>query len=476
MVIYMERVVRGGGLYEKMKEAYRNGFVDNVAVRKVGPEIEGILVRASDGMAPRLREITGLFESMNARDGSWTLVKEKLMVNGTEREMCTAVEKEIGGYKATVTTDLGKGTVEITIPPATTLRKSEEYVRSLLGMVSEAAEARGLYLLGVGVQPFTPPSVDVMMPKERYSHMHRVMGDNLLNMTLTAAAQCHIDVSKGEVSGVINALNGFAPAMIALTANSTIVEGRKSGYLEFRGVAWDNIVAEGKLESDRVGVAPRLSGEDGAFELIARFVPFLTKREGEYVAYNKLRSMAEHLSEGQAEVSLIFGDRAFVVELNHVDLAFLEGTVWHEARAKSAYGTVESRACAFQGSTAEIMAIAAVTKGIAENRVEAEERVSRYTLEELRRGREEALREGFGAHVGKEPVEELARDMLDIARRGLERSGEDPSYLKPLYDNLDAMENPAVRTRRLYDDLVKVSGGDDAKVRAALVESMRFRG
>ena len=73
----------------------------------------------------------------------------------------------------------------------------------------KAAESLDYRVLGFGIQPFTPKSMDILTPRKRYEAMNKVLGDPWLWFTVTASDQVHVDIAEPELLRVINVRGNF---------------------------------------------------------------------------------------------------------------------------------------------------------------------------------------------------------------------------------------------------------------------------
>ena len=119
-----------------------------------------------------------------------------------------------------------------------------------------------------------------------------------------------------------------------------------------------------------------------------------------------------------------------------------------------------------QSSIKEVMAVGALTLGLAANAKEAWDDIQRYDREYLSSLRREAMENGVSlGRLGYRGVVTLESIMLDYAGKGLEKIGEDTKYLDPLRRNLDEAKSPA---RRSLDYLSK-------KGMKAFIEAVRIK-
>ena len=137
--------------------------------------------------------------------------------------------------------------------------------------------------------------------------------------------------------------------------------------------------------------------------------------------------------------------------------------IWHSARLRTAYGTVELRpAC--QQPPHELMAATALYLGLVEGREEitdyvqsalapaGKEKGNPHPLSEcwprMRQYHEKVVRAGLAA---PEPVPDFLADILELVAAALARRGHgEEGMLAPLWQRLERRENPAQGVRRVF--------------------------
>ena len=407
--------------------------------RRIGPELEFPVVSVGTGRASSQKEIMSVFSEMTKLRSGWELADDG-----------TSTGKVVDGYGISVGTDMGTGTMEISFPPVTKLRDAEMHVTRILNEVKPVAAGLGLAVLGYGVQPVSAPGNDVMMQKDRYHMLVKLLGPQVYAHTVTAASQVHMEVGIDELPGAINALNAASPAVIALTANSLVREGAPGKSHDSRVLSWDEAMTR-DYAVRRIGIPDRMSCFEQYWEIMMDFAPFMTKRYGEYLMFDvqKTGTMREYIGRGSGTVYSIDG-RAIGVSPEEIDVKMLQGTVWWEARA-TGYGTVEFRTPSLQPSITDILAVDAMALGLLENRDAVMARMKRYTHAQLSDARRDAAIRGFRGELAGEPLALVARDMLGIAESGLRSIGEDAGYLEPLLERLRDGMSPADRSAEILE-------------------------
>ncbi len=463
-------------------DEYKQGFPRGTGGRKLGPEIEGILFdREHPEAVPGLDKVSGLFENIAIRERGARAVREPLMIGGSVTfDHITGLKMTLGDYEIDITTDMSRCTLEVTVPPSSSLKKNMQDIKRIMEIVSRGADGLRMDVLGLGTHPFAPRSLSNMMPKQRYALMsRRFTEDELVGMTITAAAQFHCDVERQNAVELINVLNGFTPALIAATANSTVVEGRITPCKEYRGTVWDMHASRGSIEGSRIGIPAIFRDLDHYLEYLVGHSPIISKREFEgsgetrVLFEDKHATFAEVVRKGSAEVYRMDTGQTEKIVPGFLDLQALESTVWPDTRLRRAFGTDEFRPCSFQPSSEEIMAIGAVVHGLAGNINEAKSFLSQYSIVNIKNARRDAIVGGFEAAIGETPLAKVAGSMLEIAGRGLE--DECRGLLLPILRNVEERTSPADMTREFLADTGMGSGKIDRTSMMKFAERHRFR-
>ena len=364
--------------------------------------------------------------------------------------------------------EVGKGTIELNVGPCATLFELEDAFRTALARLARAAAQLGWRVLGYGVQPLSPPTRALLSPKQRYRALADIMGADWLWYTVTASDQTHVDVSRDEAVGMLNFGNLVAPVVVALCANSPVAAGALTGDCSGREGRMINA-----LYGERHGMIARPYADLTDFVARLSRMPALLRREGERLLpdgrpfsdvlradYGKARSE----ERGERRERLPVSPRSSSLTPNAFDAFLLhDHYIWHSARLRTAYGTVELRpAC--QQPPHELMAATALYLGLVEGHEEitdymqvalapaGEERGNPVPLSEcwprMRQYHERVVRAGLAA---PEPVPGFLAGVLGLAEAALARRGYgEEGMLAPLWQRLEQKENPAQRVQRVF--------------------------
>jgi gamma-glutamylcysteine synthetase len=287
-------------------------------------------------------------------------------------------------------------------------------------------------VLGYGIQPLTPPTLDLLSPKQRYLVLNEVMEGAWLWFTITASDQVQIDICRPELVRLMNFGNLIAPVIIALCANSPIWHGRASPFLSAR----EGHLGQAYAGRYRYGMNERPFADMADFiETMSRETCLMLRENTHYFPYNRpfLTYLAEYGSD-------------FPAYLVH------EHYTWNSARARTNHATIELRpAC--QQSWSEHMAAAALELGL----IEAAPAIEPY-LEQLfgaevwptlRAYQQQVIIHGLAA---LQPAPGFLQQLVTMAASALQKRGQgEEVFIKPIFDRLAKGANPAQEARQIFE-------------------------
>lgn len=327
--------------------------------------------------------------------------------------------------------EVGRGTIEINTRPCTHLLELERVHSAALQHLIQAAHVHGGRVLGLGMQPLTPPSLALMSPKQRYLAMYESMGEDWFWYTTSAADQLHVDVAQPEMVQTLNLGLLMAPVVIALCGNSAIYRGRLGAFCSAR----EGMVTQRSRYANRHGmpVAPYTDLVDFVARISA--LPYLLRRQDAHLLPDG-RPFREVLARGEADFA------AFLLHDHYI---------WHSARLRVAHATLELRPACEQPPQ-EQMAAAALYLGIVEATPTLQSYVDdlfgaqAWTI--LRSYHGEAARHGLSA---PEPAPNFLSTVINIVENVLKTRGYGEEILvQPLWQRLERRQNPAQQTRVLF--------------------------
>ena len=350
--------------------------------------------------------------------------------------------------------EVGRGTIELNAGPCDTLFDLERRCRSALARLVQAAAQLEWRVLGYGVQPLTPPTRALLSPKQRYHALADIIGADWIWYTVTASDQAHVDISRTEAVTLLNFGNLMAPVVVALCANSPIVAGAPTA---------DCCAREGRMiqavHGQRHGMIARPYADVTDFVASLSRMTSLLRRDGERLLPDG-RPFAEVLREEFGANSAVTNQQPAAADQCLSAFLLHDHYIWHSARLRSAYGTIELRpAC--QQPPHEQMAAAALYLGL----VEAHQQIAEYVQAALAPAQEpslagcwprmqayhqQAIRAGLAA---PEPAPGFLAEVLALAAAGLAQRGYgEERMLAPLRQRLEERENPGQRARRIFTE------------------------
>lgn len=345
---------------------------------------------------------------------------------------------------------LEDGRASITLEPGGQLEMSGEQCGSLhcakdeldrhVREILEVGEALGIRFLGLGIVPKTPLERIPWMPKQRYRIMRDIMGRTgtlgRRMMAQTATVQCNFDYSdEADASKKMRVSLALGPVLVAVSANSPIVDGRPTGFQSYRAHIWTD------TDADRCGTLPFALRSGSLFRAYTEYaldVPmYFLWRQGAYreVGGITFRRYLEHGFEGE--------------QATIADWTLHLTTLFPEVRLKS-YLEVRS---ADSQSVELMLGTPALMKGIfydSDALEAALDLVRNWGPAEIVEMQAGAARDGLAAKAGRLTLGDYAKEVVEIARHGLVRQarlgpdGRDETvYLDPLADLVRSGRNPA---------------------------------
>lgn len=356
------------------------------------------------------------------------------------------------GYSQDVIgTDVGACTLEMSLTPEVNLYNLQKHLNFRLQQVTSAVRKNRCKVLGLGIQPITPPNKTLLAKKGRYVFFEndstnrfipQENGVDLHMFAITAANQVHLDVNQENAVLALNTVNKLSPLLTALTANASIWKGMiDPQWKDMREIAWD-LCWTNRVE--QTGIPKEFQDFSDYVETLCSFRPLMIKRENEFFQILDQKTYKEFiLAQKPQEVSDVHG-KIKKVKPKLSDIYLHSGFAWWDARLSPSHGTLEVRTCGAQPIEATL-AIPAIALGILENLEEAQKLSSKLSHKQWTKLRFDALRNTFNATPanGKSIIPYIKR-LLDIAKKGLEKRGlHEEEFLEPLEKRLSEKKSPA---------------------------------
>ena len=300
----------------ELRDRHAAKFTDDESnPRKLGIELEFPLVSSREerfGQALSLEEVKKVFRHIGSNP-SW-----EISAQGLDAEM------QVSGYKPAMNAEAGFSTLEIALPPATSIAHAGAMLGDTAATAIDAATANNAYVLGYGVHPVSPPSLDLYSPRAR-SHAMRYQRPKLtkiqqdngdISNTISASVQFHIGArNPQDAINLLNLFNGLAPEFIALSANSRISRGKDSGEIDLRNRFYERYTRYPIIG----GVAPKFLDFDEYFRALLEMPVLLLKRDGVYVAITDNMTLGRFIDAGSATATLADQGKPFKIHFEMED-------------------------------------------------------------------------------------------------------------------------------------------------------------
>ena len=314
---------------------------------------------------------------------------------------------------------LNKGGKNITLEPGNQIELSGEKLNHIheacaesqdyLFELKQVTKKLNLSIVSAGFDPISKLKEIPNNPKQRYKLMTKDMpqgGELSLDMMYrTCGTQLNIDYeSEEDFVKKFKVVNSIAPISIALFANSSIVEKKKSNYLSYRSRVWQN--------TSRGGL-PKIFFEDLDFEKYAEFVmnfPILFIEE------------KENYISGQKYKFIDFMNRK-INEINNrlpteKDLSTHLSTIFTENRLKKYIELRSMDTCGWDCLCAGPAFNVGMLYG---NLDEAHDIISKWDKDKIINAYLEAPEKGFNTQLMGKDLLYWASTLLDLSRKGLEQ-------------------------------------------------------
>ena len=343
------------------------------------------------------------------------------------------------------------GQFELSGAPVETIHKTCDEVQTHLKQVKEVGNELGIGMLGMGFDPKWARSEISWMPKGRYKIMGAYMpkrGKLGLDMMLrTCTVQVNLDfASEADMVKKMRVSLALQPLATALFADSPFTEGKANGFQSYRSHIWTD------TDPDRSGMLPFVFEPGMGFE---RYVDYLLDmpmyfiyRDGKYVDVSgqSFRDFMVGRLPGAPGEMPGMGDWS-----DHMTTAFPEVRLKRYIEMRGADGGPWDRLCA----------LPAIWVGLLYDPVALDaawEIVKDWTVAEMAELRRQVPRLALKAQFRGRPLQELARQVVQLARDGLSRrrrldrmGGDESHFLNTLDRIADSGITPAEEKIGLFN-------------------------
>ena len=313
---------------------------------------------------------------------------------------------------------LNKGGKNITLEPGNQIELSGDKLNHIheacaesqdyLFELRQVTQKLGINIVSAGFDPISKLNEIPNNPKQRYDLMTKEMpldGELSLDMMYrTCGTQLNVDYkSEEDFKKKFKVVNSIVPISIALFANSSIVEKKKSNYLSYRSKVWQN--------TSRGGL-PKLFFENLDFDKYAEFIinfPILFIQNHENYISGKKYIFKDFMDGKISEI----GNRLPSKE----DLALHLSTIFTENRLKK---YIELRSMDACGWDCLCSGPAFYTGMLYGNLDEVFEVISNWDKNKIINAYLEAPRKGFNTQLMGKDLLYWANILLKLSDKGLE--------------------------------------------------------
>ena len=314
---------------------------------------------------------------------------------------------------------LNKGGKNITLEPGNQIELSGDKLNNIheacaesydyLFELKQVAKKINIKIVSAGFDPISKLNEIPNNPKKRYELMTKDMplgGELSLDMMYrTCGTQLNLDYSsEKDFKKKFKIVNSLTPISIALFANSSIVEKKKSNYLSYRSKVWQN--------TSRGGL-PKLFLEDFDFEKYTDFIinfPILFIQQKENYFSGKGYNFSDFMSGNIKEINNRLP--------NENDLSTHLSTIFTENRLKKYIELRSMDTCGWDCLCAGPAFNVGMLYG---NLDEVYELISDWDKDKIMNAYLEAPHKGFNTQLMGKDLLYWSSVLLELSKKGLEK-------------------------------------------------------
>ncbi|CAM0958142.1 unnamed protein product [Alopecurus aequalis] len=337
------------------------------------------------------------------------------------------------------------GQFELSGAPLETLHQTCAEVNSHLYQVKAVGEEMGVGFLGLGFQPKWPLSDIPIMPKGRYeimrNYMPKVGSLGLDMMFRTCTVQVNLDFSsEQDMINKFRASLAMQPIATAIFANSPFKEGKPNGFLSLRSHIWTD------TDNNRSGMLPFVFDSTFGFE---QYVDYALDVPMYFVYRNKQYLDCTGMSFRDFMVGKLPQVPGELPTLNdwenHLTTIFPEVRLKRYIEMRGADGGPWRRLCALPAFWVGLLYDEESLQSILDMTAD-------WTKEEREMLRRKVPVTGLKTPFRDGYVRDLAEDVLQLAKNGLERRGyKEVGFLREVDEVVRTGVTPAERLLNLYE-------------------------
>jgi glutamate--cysteine ligase len=344
------------------------------------------------------------------------------------------------------------GQFELSGAPLKTVHDTCEEVHDHLQQVREIGDALGIGFLGLGAAPTWTRAEMPVMPKGRYGimapYMDKVGRYGRDMMFRTCTVQVNLDfASEADMVQKLRVSLALQPIATALFANSPFLEGKPNGFLSFRSEVWTD------TDKARSGMLPFAFEAGMGFERYVDYaldVPmYFVMREGRYI--NTAGASFREFLAGR--LPQLPGEKPVMKDwADHLT------TIFPEVRLKK---YLEMRG-ADSGPWRRLCALPALWVGLLYEQGPLDaawDMVKDWTAEERQKLRDDVPKLALAATIRGRSVRDIARELLPLARQGLEQRNQQGCKGKTESGFLAVLEESVASGKTAAENLLNLYHG-----------------
>jgi glutamate--cysteine ligase len=357
------------------------------------------------------------------------------------------------GEGASVSLEPG-GQVELSGAPLETVHQTCAEVSRHLDAVKAVAEPLNIAFFGMGFTPIWTRDEMPRMPKARYKimrdYMPKVGSLGLDMMHRTCTVQVNLDyASEADMVKKFRTSLALQPIATALFANSSLVEGKDSGWASWRANIWTD------TDRDRTGLLKFVFEDGFGYDRYRDYlldVPmYFVRRGGKYIDAAGL-SFRDFLD---GKLSVVPGERPHILDWeDHMSTAFPEVRLKRFLEMRGADSGPWARICALPAFWVGLLYDSAALDA-------AWDVAKDWTAEMRDQLRLDAAHFGLKAKIGRRTVQDVAKEVVAISRAGLKARAKpgaiavvETHFIEPLASIAESGVTMGEFTaRRFLDDL-----------------------
>jgi glutamate--cysteine ligase len=344
------------------------------------------------------------------------------------------------------------GQFELSGAPLECVHDTCAEVNEHLQQVREIGDALGIGFLGLGASPVWTRAETPVMPKGRYGimapYMDKVgtMGRDMMFRTCTV--QVNLDfASEADMVKKLRTSVALQPIATALFANSPFLEGKPNGFKSFRSHVWTD------TDKARSGMLPFAFESGMGYERYMEYaldVPmYFVMRKGQFINCSG-ESFRKFLD---GKLPQLPGEKPVMKDwADHLT------TIFPEVRLKS---YLEMRGTD-SGPWRRLCALPALWVGLLYHQPSLDaawDLVKDWTAEERQALRDAVPTQALDAMIRGRRLRDISRDVLKIAREGLERRDMKGCKGKTETTFLDVLDETVATGKTASDQLLDLYNG-----------------